>query len=353
MSPLSFLSPRRLREAVIVMLGGLAGIAVDTEERAQSGSTLRAIETRGTLLCGVDGGLAGFSYRDEEGNWSGFDTDLCRAYAAAILGDADDVRFIPVTTAERFSALADGEVDILIRNTSWTYARDVGQDFDFAGIAYYDGQGFMVPADLGITSARDINGARICVQGNTTTALNLQDFIAANGLTVEVIEYPAAQAGLDGYVSGECDVYTNDLSSLAGLRVSLDVPSEHVLLPDVISKEPLGPVIRSGDSQFLDISQWLLFALIAAEEFGVTSANAESVVMTSNNREIRRLLGVEDNFGERLGLAPDFALTMVSATGNYGEIFDRNLGQGSELGLRRGLNAQWTEGGLLYSPPFR
>ena len=353
MSPLSFLSPRRLRETVIVMLGGLAGIAVDTGEVAQSGSTLRAIETRGVLLCGVDGGLAGFADRDESGNWSGFDTDLCRAYAAAILGDGEDVRFIPVTTAERFSALADGEIDILIRNTSWTFARDVGQGFDFAGIAYYDGQGFMVPADLGIASARDINGARICVQGSTTTALNLEDFIAANSLTVEVIEYQTAQAGLDGYIGDECDVYTNDLSSLAGLRVSLDAPSEHVLLPDVISKEPLGPVIRSGDSQFLDISRWILFSLIAAEEFGVTAANAETFAASSNNREIRRLLGVEDNFGDRLGLAPDFAVTMLSATGNYGEIFDRNLGQGSELGLRRGLNAQWTEGGLLYSPPFR
>lgn len=353
MSPLSLLSPRRLREAAVVMLGGLAGFAVDTGEVAQSGTTLRAIETRGVLRCGVDGGLAGFASRDEAGNWSGFDTDLCRAYAAAILGDADDVRFVPVTTADRFNALADGEIDILIRNTSWTFARDVGQGFDFAGIAYYDGQGFMVPADLGISSARDINGARICVQGSTTTALNLEDFIATNSLAVEVIEYPTAQAGLDGYAGGECDVYTNDLSSLAGLRASLEDPSGHVLLPDVISKEPLGPVIRSGDSQFLDISRWILFSLIAAEEFGVTSANANTVAMTSNNREIRRLLGVEDNFGERLGLDPGFALTMIGSTGHYGEIFDRNLGQGSALGLRRGLNAQWTEGGLLYSPPFR
>lgn len=353
MSPLSFLSPRRLREAAVVMLGGLAGFALDTGEVAQSGATLRVIETRGELLCGVDGGLTGFSQQQSDGRWTGFDTDICRAYAAAILGDADDVRFVPVTTAERFEALADGEIDILVRNTSWTFARDIGQGFDFAGIAYYDGQGFMVPADLGISSARDINGARICVQGSTTTALNLDDFIAANNLNVEVIEYQTAQAGLNGYAGGECDVYTNDLSSLAGLRVSLETPSDHILLPDVISKEPLGPVIRSGDSQFLDISRWVLFSLIAAEEFGVTSANVDSFSETSTNREIRRLLGVEDNFGERLGLEPDFAAVMLRATGNYGEIFDRNLGQGSELGLRRGLNSQWTEGGLLYSPPFR
>lgn len=353
MSPLSFLSPRRLREAVVVTLGGLAGIAVDTAEVAESGSTLRAIEARGELLCGVDGGLTGFAEQDQNGEWSGFDTDLCRAYAAAILGDADDVRFVPVTTSDRFRALSDGEIDILIRNTSWTFARDVGQDFDFAGIAYYDGQGFMVPADLGIASARDINGARICVQASTTTALNLADFIAANDLSVEVREFPTAQSGLDAYESDACDVYTNDLSSLAGLRVGLGDPSAHILLPDVISKEPLGPVIRAGDSHFHDVAQWVLFTLIAAEEFGATSLNVADMAETSRNPEIRRMLGAEDDFGSRLGLENDFAVTMIAATGHYGEIFDRNLGAGSELGLRRGLNAQWTEGGLLYSPPFR
>jgi len=352
-SPLSLLSPRRLREAVVVMLGGLAGIALDVEETAQAGSTLRMIEARGQLICGVDGGLAGFATVDEDGNWSGFDADLCRAYAAAILGDANRVLFVPVSTSERFEVLADGEIDILIRNTSWTFARDVGQNFDFAGIAYYDGQGFMVPADLGISSARDINGAQICVQASTTTALNLADFITTHALNVEVIEYPNAQAGLESYEQGNCDVYTNDLSSLAGLRVGLSTPSDHILLPDVISKEPLGPVIRSGDSQFLDIAQWVMFTLIAAEEFGITSANVQIIATTSGSSEIRRMLGAEDNFGERLGLENDFAVTMIESTGHYGEIFDRNLGLGSDLGLRRGLNAQWTEGGLLYAPPFR
>ncbi|WP_421792912.1 amino acid ABC transporter substrate-binding protein [Hyphobacterium sp.] len=350
---MSFLSRRRLREAAVVMLGGLAGIGIDTGELAQAGNTLRAIEARGELLCGVDGGLTGFAEQDEDGNWSGFDTDLCRAYAAAILGDANDVRFVPLTTAERFEALADGEIDILIRNTSWTFARDVGQNFDFAGIAYYDGQGFMVPADLGISSARDINGARICVQGSTTTALNLADFIDANALNVDVIEYSTAQDGLDGYVAGECDVYTNDLSSLAGLRTQLSQPGDHILLPDVISKEPLGPVIRAGESRFLDVSRWVLFTLIAAEEFGVSQVNVIEQSENARNSEIRRMLGIEENFGEQLGLENDFAVSMLSATGNYGEIFSRNLGQESELGLRRGLNAQWTEGGLLYSPPFR
>jgi general L-amino acid transport system substrate-binding protein len=352
-SPLSLLSPRRLREAVVVMLGGLAGMGLDVEETAQAGSTLRMIEARGQLICGVDGSLAGFATQDDDGNWSGFDADLCRAYAAAILGDAGRVSIVPVSTSERFEVLADGEIDILIRNTSWTFARDVGQNFDFAGIAYYDGQGFMVPADLGISSARDINGAQICVQASTTTALNLADFVETHSLNVEVFEYPSAQAGLESYAQGNCDVYTNDLSSLAGLRVGLTAPSDHILLPDVISKEPLGPVIRSGDSQFLDIAQWVMFTLIAAEEFGITSANVETVATTSSSSEIRRMLGVEDNFGERLGLENDFAITMLAATGHYGEVFDRNLGLGSDLGLRRGLNAQWTEGGLLYAPPFR
>ncbi|MEE2524993.1 amino acid ABC transporter substrate-binding protein [Hyphobacterium sp. HN65] len=353
MSPLSFLSPRRLREAAIVTLGGLAGVALDSGEVANSGSTLRAIETRGELICGVDGNLVGFSSQNDDGDWVGFDADLCRAYAAAILGDPDDVRFVPVTTVERFQMLADGEVDLLVRNTSWTFARDVGQDFDFAGIAYFDGQGFMVPADLGISSARDINGARVCVQASTTTALNLDDYIAANNLDVDVIEYDTALGGLEGYVGGECDVYTNDLSSLAGLRVSLDNPAEHILLPDVISKEPLGPVIRSGDSHFHDVAQWVLYTLIAAEEFGVTSDNVAALAQNSRNREVLRMLGGQDDFGSRLGLEVDFAVTMIAATGNYGDIFNRNLGSGSELGLRRGLNAQWTEGGLLYSPPFR
>lgn len=335
------------------MIGGLAGLAVDADEVAQSGSTLRAIETRGELRCGIDNGLRGFALQDEEGDWSGFDVDLCRAYAVAILGDADRVEFVPVTTLERFSALSDGQIDILIRNTSWTFARDVDQGFDYAGIAYFDGQGFMAPADLGIASARDINGARVCVQASTTTALNLDDFIVTNSLDVDIVEYDTALSGLEGYVAGECDVYTNDLSSLAGLRVSLDDPDNHILLPDVISKEPLGPVIRSHDAQFLDLTRWVLFALIAAEELGVSSSNVTTMAQSSINPEVQRLLGVRDDFGNRLGIENDFVAQMIAETGNYGEIFDRNLGAQSGLGLRRGLNAQWTEGGLLYAPPFR
>lgn len=353
MTPVSLLFPRKLRRIVSFMTGGLAGFAIDAQEVAQSGETLRLIESRGYLRCGVDVGLTGFAERGEDGVWRGFDADLCRAYAAAIVGRADAVRFVPLTTAERFDALAENEVDILIRNTSWTFERDVELGFDFAGIAYYDGQGFMAPADLGVTSARDLHGARVCVQASTTSALNLADYSATHSLDMQAIEFPTANAGLEAYEAGECDVYTNDLSSLAGLRASLEDRDDHILLPDVISKEPLGPVIREGDAAFADVARWILISLIAAEELGVTSENARAQAQNNPNREVRRLLGAEDAFGERLGLDNRFALRAIEAGGNYGQIFDRNLGASSRLQLRRGLNAQWTEGGLLYAPPFR
>lgn len=353
MTPVSLLFPRKLRRIVSFMTGALAGLAVDAQEVADSGSTLRAIESRGYLRCGVDVGLSGFAERGEDGVWRGFDVDLCHAYAAAILGRASAVRFVPLTTAERFDALAEDDVDILIRNTSWTFERDVGMGFDFAGIAYFDGQGFMAPADLGITSARDLHGARVCVQGATTSALNLADYSATHSLDMQAMEYPTATAGLEAYAAGECDVYTNDLSSLAGLRASLEDRDAHNLLPDVISKEPLGPVIREGDAVFEDVARWILMSLIAAEELGVTSENARAQARNNPNPEVRRLLGADGDFGDRLGLDNRFALRAIEAGGNYGQIFDRNLGAASPLQLRRGLNAQWTEGGLIYAPPFR
>ncbi len=353
MTPVSLLFPRKLRRIVSFMTGALAGLAVDAQEVANSGETLRQIESRGYLRCGVDVGLAGFAERDADGDWQGFDVDLCHAYAAAILGDANAVHFVPLTTAQRFIALEAHDVDILIRNTSWTFARDVGLGFDFTGIAYYDGQGFMVPSDLGVTSSRDLRGARVCVQASTTSALNLADYSATHSLELRAMEYPTAADGLNAYAAGDCDVYTNDLSSLAGLRGDLPDPQAHILLPDVISKEPLGPVIREGDAAFADISRWILLALIAAEELGVTSENARAQSQNNPNPEVRRLLGSEGQFGSRLGLDDRFALRAIEASGNYGQIFDRNLGASSPLQLRRGLNAQWTEGGLLYAPPFR
>ena len=352
-TPVSLLFRGRLRRAVSFVVGAIAGISVDASEIAQSGETMRGIESRGYMRCGVDVGLAGFAERGEDGVWRGFDVDLCRSYAVALLGNRDAVRFVPLTTSERFDALANDGIDILIRNTSWTFARDVGQGFDFVGIAYYDGQGFMVPSDLGISSVRDMDGARVCVQEATTSELNLTDYIATNNLNLEIVAFDTALAGLEGYAQGACDVYTNDLSSLAGLRVSLENPSGHILLPDVISKEPLGPVIREHDTAFGDAARWILYALIAGEELGLNSQNVNERAANSPNPEIQRLLGVRDDFGERLGLEPDYALEMIETMGNYSEIFDRNLGSGSRLELQRGLNAQWTEGGLLYAPPFR
>lgn len=353
MTPVSLIFRGRLRRAVSFAIGAIAGLAVDAEEVAGSGVTMRGIEARGYLRCGVDVGLTGFAERGEDGVWRGFDVDLCRAYAVAILGRASAVRFVPLTTSERFGALADDDIDILIRNTSWTFARDVGLGFDFVGTAYYDGQGFMAPADLGVSSARDLDGARVCVQEATTSELNLVDYIATNNLTMDVIAYDTALGGLAGYAAGECDVYTNDLSSLAGLRVSLADPENHILLPDVISKEPLGPVIREGDPAFADMSRWILNALIAAEELGINSQNVAERARTSTNPEVQRLLGLSDGFGERLGLENNYGRNIIAEIGNYAEIFERNLGSGSELDLERGLNAQWTEGGLLYAPPFR
>ncbi|MCW5723843.1 MAG: amino acid ABC transporter substrate-binding protein [Maricaulaceae bacterium] len=338
---------------VAMTVSVFAGFAMGVQEAGLRGQTLEAIHQRGHLLCGVDTGLPGFAEQGEDGVWRGFDADLCRAYAAAFLGRADAVRFVPLTTAERFEALAEGRIDILIRNTSWTFDRDVGRGFDFPGVAYYDGQGFLAPADLGVASARDLSGARVCVQDATTTALNLADFIENNRLNLTPVVVETAQAGAERYRAGGCDVITNDLSSLAGLRARLPNPAAHVLLPDIISKEPLGPVIREGDSAFGDAARWVLHALIAAEEFGVTAANAREFAAGTRNAEARRMLGAEGDFGERLGLHREFALRAVEAGGNYGEIFARNLGTGSPLGLRRGLNAQWTQGGLMYAPPFR
>ncbi|PWE18038.1 amino acid ABC transporter substrate-binding protein [Marinicauda salina] len=317
------------------------------------GSQLEAVRDRGVLRCGVDTGLEGFAIRNEEGRWTGFEADLCRAYAAAFLGDARRVEFVPLTTAERFEAVVDGRADILIRNTSWTFARDAGFEVSFAGVYYYDGQGFMTPADLGVSSARELDGARICVQRATTTVLNLNDYAATYDISFTPVERETAAAALESYEAGECDAFTNDISSLAGLRVTLEDPEAHVLLPDVISKEPLGPVVSADDPRFAEAARWVLYALIAAEEYGVTRDNARELAETSRNPEVRRLLGAEGAIGEELYLEPDFALDAIAAVGNYGELFERHLGADSRLGLRRGLNAQWSQGGLLYAPPFR
>lgn len=342
-------TPRRLARAATAFA---LGFAASHSELAAGSAALSEIRERGVLRCGVDTGLTGFA-EQVDGNWRGFEVDLCHAYAAAFLGDADRVEFVPLTTAERFQAIEEGRADILLRNTSWTFARDAQRAVTFVGTYYYDGQGFLIPADLGVSSARELDGARICVLPATTTALNLDDYAATYQLSFEEVLVDTPADGIAAYEAGGCDAFTNDVSSLAGLRRGLESPDSHLILPDIISKEPLGPVVSSSDTRFAEAARWVLYALIAAEEYGVTAANASEQAETARNREVLRLLGAHDDIGAALGLDPEFALNAIEARGHYGEIFQRHLGSDSALGLRRGLNDQWTRGGLLYAPPFR
>ncbi|MBC6443022.1 MAG: amino acid ABC transporter substrate-binding protein [Rhodobacteraceae bacterium] len=316
--------------------------------------TLDDVKAKGFLQCGVNTGLTGFATADANGNWDGFDIAVCRAVAAAVLGDPKAVKFTPTTTKSRFTALASGEVDMLSRNTTWTFSRDVDLKFTFAGINYYDGQGFMVPKELGVSSARQLDGATICIQTGTTTELNLADFFRVNNISYEPVPIETNAEAQAQYLARSCDVYTTDASGLAATRATFEDPSAHVVLPEIISKEPLGPLVRHGDNQWGDIVRWTLNALIAAEELGITSANiSEMSSAPTSNPEINRMMGTEGSLGEMLGLSADFAKNAIAAGGNYGEIFERYVGENTPLGLSRGLNAQWTDGGLLYSPPFR
>ncbi|WP_166418476.1 amino acid ABC transporter substrate-binding protein [Cochlodiniinecator piscidefendens] len=335
-----------------VFLGALtvAGIAAG----GASAGTLDDVVARGTLNCGVTTGLVGFAAPDANGVWDGFDVGICRAVAAAVLGDSQAVEFIPTTGKTRFTALASGEIDMLARNTTWTFSRDVDLKFEFVGVNYYDGQGFMVPAELGVTSAKDLDGATVCIQTGTTTELNLADFFRANGISYEPVPIETNAEAQQQYLAGACDVYTTDASGLAATRATFEDPGAHVVLPEIISKEPLGPLVRHGDNEWGDVVRWTLNALISAEELGVTSANIGEMSMEAgNNPEINRLLGTEGNLGEMLGLSADWAKNAIAAGGNYGELFEGNIGENTPVGLSRGLNAQWTDGGLLYTPPFR
>ncbi len=343
-------APRKLARTVSAFALGFAASQSDIDAM---GSKLSQIEARGVLTCGIDTGLVGFANQDDSGVWSGFEIDLCHAYAAALLGDAQRVQFVTLTTAERFDAVIEGRVDILLRNTSWTFARDASLPVAFAGTYYFDGQGFLVPADLGITSARELDGARVCVQPETTTALNLSDFADAYQVNFQTVFVETPAGGLDAYLAGSCDAFTSDVSALAGLRAALDDRDAHAILADVISKEPLGPVVAGEDRVFAEAVEWILHALIAAEEFGLTADRAPTALDAPHSPEVARLLGAEGALGEGLGLDAEFALRAITARGHYGEIFERNIGSQSELGLARGLNAQWTEGGLMYAPPFR
>ncbi|SLN38215.1 General L-amino acid-binding periplasmic protein AapJ precursor [Pseudoruegeria aquimaris] len=316
-------------------------------------ATLDDVKARGKLNCGVTTGLVGFAAPDANGVWEGFDVAVCRAVAAAVLGDPMAVEFVPTTGKTRFTALASGEIDMLARNTTWTFSRDVDLKFDFVGVNYYDGQGFMVPKELGVSSAKELDGATVCIQTGTTTELNLADFFRANNISYEPVPIETNAEAQQQYLAGACDVYTTDASGLAATRATFEDPSAHVLLPEIISKEPLGPLVRHGDNEWGDIVRWTLNALISAEELGVTSANIGELSAGTNNPEVNRLLGTEGNLGEMLGLDAEWAKRAIMAGGNYGEVFEKNIGEATPIGLARGLNAQWTDGGLLYSPPFR
>lgn len=315
-------------------------------------STLESVKKKNSVSCGVSTGLAGFSQKDEKGQWSGLDVDVCRAVAAAVLGDETKVQYKPLTAKERFTALQSGEIDVLSRNTTWTHTRDTSLGLNFAGVNYYDGQGFMVSKKLGVKSALELDGAAACIQAGTTTELNLADYFRANGMKYTAVTFDSSDQTRAGFESGRCDVLTSDQSQLYAIRIGLKDPSSAIVLPEVISKEPLGPVVRQGDDEWFNIVKWSMNALIEAEFLGVNSANVDEVKAKGKPGQ-KRLLGSEGDAGEKLGLSADWAYNIIKQVGNYGESFERNVGQGSALKISRGLNAQWNNGGILYSPPVR
>jgi general L-amino acid transport system substrate-binding protein len=337
----------------IHLVAGTAAACVASFGVAEAGETLNGIKNKGFIQCGVSTGLAGFSNPDDAGNWSGLDVDVCRGVAAALFGDANAVKYTPLDAKERFTALQSGEVDLLSRNTTWTLTRDSALGLDFTGVTYYDGQGFMVPKELGLKSALELDGASICVQPGTTTELNLADYFRANNMSYEPVVIESLDEVLAAYDQGRCDVYTTDQSGVYAGRLSLTNPDDHVVLPEVISKEPLGPVVRHGDPQWGDIVRWTLYAMLEAEEYGVSSQNVDDLKANSTNPVVRRLLGAEGEMGQGLGLPADFGYQIVKQVGNYGEIFEANLGQDTPLKIERGLNALWNQGGLQYAMPVR
>src|SRR5580693_4872746 len=320
--------------------------------QAAGAQTLKAVKDRGELVCGANGTLAGFGMPDPNGDWVGFDVDFCRAIAAAIFNDPTKVKFVPLTPGNRFTALQSGEVDVLARNTTWTMSRDTTLGVDFAAVTYYDGQGFMVHKSLKVSSALELNGASVCVQQGTTTELNLADYFRSHHMDLKTVTFATADEAVKAYDTSRCDSYTTDSSGLYGERLRLTDPSAHIVLPEIISKEPLSPAVRQGDDAWEDIVRWTHYAMVNAEELGVTQNNVDDM-LKSNAPDIRRLLGVEGQFGQALGLTNDWGYRIIKAVGNYGESFERNVGQGSPLKIARGLNALWTKGGLQYGLPVR
>jgi len=334
----------------ISVLAGAVSIALCGAVMAQAPSTLDAVKAKGHVQCGVSTGLAGFSQPDSKGVWKGLDVDLCRAVAAAVFGDANKVRFTPLTAQQRFTALQSGEVDVLSRNTTWTLSRDTSLGLNFVGVNYYDGQGFMVPKKMKVTSAKQLGGATVCVQPGTTTELNLSDYFRSHKMTFKPVVIEKLDEVLNAYFSGRCDVYTTDVSGLVSSRgTRAQNPADHVILPEVISKEPLGPAVRHGDDRWFDVVKWTLFATIEAEEMGLTSKNIEQQA-GSKDPSIQRFVGATGDFGKMMGLDNRWAFNVIKQVGNYGETFDANL---KPLGFERGLNQLWNKGGILYAPPIR
>ncbi len=332
--------------ATVMLVVTLSGAAL------ASAQTLNAVKARGALLCGVNEGLPGFSAVDDRGAWTGFDVDFCRAIAAAIFGDPNKVRLVPLTADARFQALKDGKIDVLSRNSTWTMGRETEFELTFVGVTYYDGQGFLVPRALRINSALELDGAKVCVQSGTTTIDNLADFFASNRMTLQEVVTSSTDESIKNYDAGLCSVMTSDLSQLYALRLRLSKPHDHVILPDVISKEPLGPVVRDNDLEWIEIVKWIHFAMVNGEELGVSSKTIGQALQ-SQKPEVMRLVGTSGDFGEKIGLTNAWAANIIRSVGNYGEVFDRNLGAKSPLAIPRGLNQLWNAGGIQYAPPIR
>ncbi len=339
-----------MKKALVTIAVGLAASIAATAASAQA--TLNTVKQRGTLQCGSNPALAGFGVPDAQGNWTGLDVEFCRAISSAIFNDPNKVRFIPLSAKDRFTALQSGEVDVLVRNSTATMSRDTSLGLDFPVINYFDGQGFMVRKSLNVSSAKELNGASVCTQQGTTTELNLADFFRGNNLKYEVVAFATSDETFKAYDSGRCDAFTTDASGLYAERLRATNPDDHIVLPEIISKEPLGPAVRHGDNQWADVVRWTHFAMLNAEELGVTKANVDQM-LKADNPEVKRLLGVEGKYGEVIGLPNNFAYQIVKNIGNYGESFERNVGQASRLKVQRGQNALWSKGGQQYGLPIR
>ena len=334
--------------------GALLAVGALTALPAMAGKTIDAIKARGQLICGVNPSLPGFSAADSQGVWAGLDVDVCKAIAATVVGDASKIKWVPLNASQRFAVLQSGEIDILSRNTTWTLTRDASLGLHFTGVTYYDGQGFMVPAKGKIKNPKQLKGATVCVQSGTTTEKNLSDYSKANGLAIKPVVFDTQEATNKAYFAGRCQAYTTDASGLASVRnKEASKPEDHLILPELISKEPLGPSVRRGDDEFFAIAKWVVYALIEAEEYGITQANVDQMKADSKDPVVQRILGTSEDTGKLLGLDKDWAYRAIKASGNYGEIFERNVGPKSALKLPRGVNNLWSKGGLVYAPPVR